>query len=162
MYRENHPFEKPVIKSASVLLFDAQPCGGEEFRLVAVGYGFLCERIPFCGGVAQAEVADGVFAQSPFFPEIAQSYSPSFRGVQEGPGKIFRGEFVYEHHAFALHPARYLFGRLFLFHHVDVVFGGKPFEGLGIRKVLVFHYEMDRIASFAAAEAFEYSLARRD
>ncbi len=152
--REHDPVEEAVVELAAPLPFQAKTGSHEVFFLVAglQGGGGKSQRAR--GGVAQAELADGLVGEFAL-AEVTQADGLAHFAVPQHVGIELLGIFAHHQQALIAHAAGDLLGRLLFLHDFDVVLLGQVAQGFPVTEVLVLHQEGDGIAGLAAGEALE-------
>ena len=157
---ENHSTPKTVA-DAAVFYLIAKSGLDQELFLVAFAEGFLGQSVFGGSAVTQLELLDNIVPNSAL-AEIGQTDGFSIYMVVKYILEIISGIFIDDEEAFADTLRFFLFVGQFAFLDFDVVFLGQPTQGFWIIHLLMFHDEVNGIASFAAGKAFTESFGGRN
>ena len=155
---EHHPFAE-LVHQFSVLLLDGQTGGYQVFVLVTGGTGGVNQGGFARRGPAQAPLLDGGVQDVPL-AVILVTHGAAFAFLKLVAEEL-AGELTHGQQALAALPGGNLFGRLFLFLDLDIVFLGQISQGFGVGHMLILHHKAHGAAGLAAAEALVDSPGRR-
>ena len=118
------------------------------------------EGVALGEGISQFEFLDDVIAYATT-AEILQSDGLSVGVLLEDILKVAPRPLIHDIHTLAVVGLLLLLCRQFALLYLDIVFLGKPSQGVGICYLLVLHKEIDGIAALAAGKAVAYTLCGR-
>ena len=110
---------------------------------------------------AQLELLDDVVADAAA-AEILFADSLSVDVVLQDVMEILTGPLVHDEHRLTLRLLAFLVVRQFALLNLDIVFLRQPAQGLRVGDLLVFHQEVDGVATFATGKALADLTSRRD